>query len=194
MNCRRKAETDKTDRKSSMWVGGALLVGCVTIEVIGGINCRCDGWGHPCQRGSHRISQDCSRLGPKIRRCLACRNSMFRAQDLSNESGGGEEELWELSAKKKNMFVKWSATTSRITCCGILIVVLSFTPWTGWVVGSGGQMSLKLLSEKALGVELIARWSSKFTPGVTYYINSCQFVSSFSKSASWVLIDHPDNH
>ena len=51
-------------------------------------------------------------------------------------------------------------------------------------LGSGGQMSLKLLSEKALGVELIARWSSKFTPGVTYYINSCQFVSSFSKSAS----------
>ena len=41
-----KAETNKTDRESSMGGGeGALLVRCVTIEVIGGINCRCDAGG-----------------------------------------------------------------------------------------------------------------------------------------------------
>ena len=31
--------------KHGWGVGGALLVGCVTIEVIGGINCRCDAGG-----------------------------------------------------------------------------------------------------------------------------------------------------
>ena len=56
----------------------------------------------------------------------------------------------------------------------------------------GSGVKLLGLSEKALGVELFT-WSSKFTPGVTYYINSCQFVSSFSKSASWLPIDHPDD-
>ena len=51
--------------------------------------------------------------------------------------GRGERRALRTVSKEEeeDMFVKWSVTTPRIACCGILIVVLSFTPWTGWVVG-----------------------------------------------------------
>ena len=92
-------------------------------------------WGHP---PTHRIYPDCSRLaawdpkfGAALRAGIQC--SVLRIWATNQEER-------ELVSKEEgdDMFVKWSAGKSGIACCGILIVVLSFTPWTGWAnPGSG---------------------------------------------------------
>ena len=94
--------------------------------------------GAPTYLPTHRIYPDCSRLaawdpkfGAALRAGIQC--SVLRIWATNQEER-------ELVSKEEgdDMFVKWSAGKSGIACCGILIVVLSFTPWTGWANPGAG--------------------------------------------------------